>query len=489
MKLDLFACLAALEAKEVSAEELCREALENIAAKDGEINAFITVSAERALAAARAADCARREGRARALTGVPFAAKDNISTRGIRTTCASKMLENYIPPYSASVIEALEDGGAVMLGKTNMDEFAMGSYTRTSYFGRTNNPLSLCRTAGGSSGGSAAAVAAGMATFSLASDTGGSARQPAACCGLVSIKPTYSAVSRYGLISFAPSLEQICPITPCVRSNALVLANMAFEDKRDATSRPHPLRALWERGGLQAALDGGVGGTRLLLLDCTGLADDCVVSAISEAAKTLGLLGAEIDTLSLADALGDLGDALAAYYVISSAEAASELSRFDGVRYGHRAKGAASADELIERSRSEGFGSEVKRRIMLGNLALCREGREHLYLRAKAAAEVLSAQLDSLLARYDAIVLPMTPSVARPFDEIPTSALESYREDVFSVLANLSGLPSLTLPCKKSANNMPIGLQLMGKRYSETLLYRIAATLEQELSLESGGAE
>lgn len=469
-----------LKTKKISAEELCSAQLERILQSDGEIGAFITVTPERALRAAREIDDRRRGGEALpALAGIPFAAKDNLCTEGVLTSCGSRMLEDFVPPYSASVVNSLTGEGAVMLGKTNMDEFAMGSFTTTSYFGVTKNPSDTSRTAGGSSGGSAAAVAAGMAAFALATDTGGSARQPAAACGMVAIKPTYGAVSRYGLISFAPSLEQICPITPCVRSNAVVAGSMIFRDPRDATSVSHPC------ADMLSGIDGGVRGLRILHVDGAGFADREVAEAISEAARTYERLGAQVDSMTLREAIGDPGDAAAAYYVISSAEAASELARFDGVRYGHRGSPRDSADAFVVANRSEGFGEEVKRRIMLGNLALCREGREHLYLRARAAADAIRGRLEALLCKYDALMLPVMPTVARRLEDVSVSALETYKEDALTVLANLSGLPALTLPCGRGEGGMPIGLQLIGARFSEPLLYRVAASLEDELT--SGG--
>lgn len=466
-----------LRRRKISAEELCRAQLERISQSDGEIGAFITVTPERALRAAREIDARRRSGEALpALAGIPFAAKDNLCTKGVLTSCGSRMLEDFVPPYSASVVNALTGEGAVMLGKTNMDEFAMGSFTTTSYFGVTKNPRDTSRAAGGSSGGSAAAVAAGMAAFALATDTGGSARQPAAACGMVAIKPTYGAVSRYGLISFAPSLEQICPITTCVRSNALVAGSMIYRDLRDATSVTHPC------ADMLSEIEGGVRGLRILHLDCSRFADGEVTAAVSEAARAYERLGAHVNSLTLEEAIGGQNDAAAAYYVISSAEAASELARFDGVRYGRRGAPRDSADAFVTANRSEGFGEEVKRRIMLGNLALCKEGREHLYLRARAAADAIRGRLESLLCKYDALMLPVMPTVAHRFEDVRTSALDIYKEDALTVLANLSGLPALTLPCGRGEGGMPIGLQLIGARFTEPLLYRVAASLEDELS-------
>lgn len=466
----------ALSDKKISSEELVRQLLASIEEFDAQTGAFITLLADEALAKAKKIDGMRMAGeKPHALAGIPFGAKDNICTAGIKTTCASRMLSDYVPPYSATVIERLENRGCILLGKLNMDEFAMGSATDTSAFKITKNPLDTSRTPGGSSGGSAAAVAAGYVPFALGSDTGGSVRQPAAFCGTVGIKPTYGTVSRYGLVAFAPSLEQIAPISADVYSNAIILGAISGTDVRDATTKDTDVDFSREIGK-------DIKGLRIgLPVSCLDTVNEDVKQAIMKAAKIFESLGAQIIEIKLPDT----ESALAAYYIISSAEASSNLARFDGVRYGHRPSKFDSIDELFVKSRTEGFGDEVKRRIMLGTYALSREGREAYYKRALSVRRAVREKFDSILSRCDCILMPVSPSVAPKISEKKKTPLEIYQEDSLCVLANISGLPTLCLPCGTGEEGMPVGMQLMGKAFSEPLLYRIAFSFEK--TAEKGG--
>ncbi|MBE6578115.1 MAG: Asp-tRNA(Asn)/Glu-tRNA(Gln) amidotransferase subunit GatA [Ruminococcaceae bacterium] len=459
-----------LSRRDFSSFELTEAFLERINETDKEIGAFISICAEKALARAKETDALRASGEHLGpLAGIPFAVKDNICTRGIRTTCGSRMLEDFIPPYNATVIDKLEREGCVMLGKLNMDEFAMGSATDTSVFGRTKNPLDIRRTAGGSSGGAAAAVAALDIPFALGSDTGGSVRQPAAFCGAVGIKPTYGTVSRYGLVAFASSLDQIGPITRDVLSNATVLSAIAGADGRDAT-------CVQKEHAFLSDLGRDIKGVRIGLPKevLEGVSPDvaaCTLSAID----ALSALGAEVVEITLpnTDAL------LAAYYIISSAEASSNLARFDGVRYGRRAEGAENIDGLLIKSRSEGFGDEVKRRIMLGTYALSRDVRDTYYKKALAVRAHLSSELKKLYEKCDVILMPTAPTVAYTFENKKATPIEVYLEDKLCVIANMAGVPSLSLPFGRGEGDMPVGIQLMGKVFDEALLYRIAMSLER----------
>lgn len=474
--LTLPALADALARRELCAAELCEYFLTEISGKDGEIGAFLTVCADRARAAAAACDRRRAcgetpSGPAAALFGVPYALKDNISTRGIRTTCASHMLENYIPPYDATAVERLSVAGGVLVGKLNMDEFAMGSSGEHSALGTTRNPHDHSRVAGGSSCGSAAAVAAGLVPYALGSDTGGSIRLPAAFCGTVGMKPTYGAVSRYGLVAFASSLEQIGPITKTVRDNALVLSALVGRDARDATSRPHTTVDFC------ADLAHGVQGLRVGLPE-EFFGEDCapdVRRAVLRAADVLKSLGATLVPISLP--LPDV--ALAAYYLLSSAEASSNLSRFDGVRYGHRTSTYADADELYCRSRGEGFGREVKRRILAGTLALSAGYYDEYYKKADRARARVRDALATALTHCDVILSPTAPTVAHRFGERSDPA-QMMLGDRYTVPANLAGLPALSLPCGTGEGGLPVGMQLMGAPFSEALLYRVGYAYECE---------
>ena len=461
---------------EYSAAELTRAYLERIEAQDKALHCYLTVTPDLALSAAAESDKRRAAGESRgALDGIPFALKDNICTAGIPTTCASRMLEGYRPPYNAHVTERLLAQGAVLLGKLNMDEFAMGSTTETSAMGLTRNPLDMTRTPGGSSGGSAAAVAAGLAAFTLGSDTGGSVRQPAAFCGAVGMKPTWGCVSRYGLIAFAPSLEQIGPLTRTVGDNALVLSALAGHDPKDATSDSAP------RPDYTVAPGSDLRGLRIGVArqSFSEAVSPDVRAAMARAVEALRSLGAETVEVSLPcpDA------ALAAYYVLSAAEASSNLARFDGVRYGHRTEAYDTVEELYCRSRTEGFGAEVKRRILLGTFALSAGFSEQYYQKAQGIRALVRAELARILAECDLMLLPTAPTVAFPLGQKRNDPTELYAGDLFSVPANVAGLPALSLPFGKGEGGMPVGLQLMGAPHGEPLLYRVGGALE---SLEGG---
>ncbi len=459
-----------LRIKEYSSVELTQAYIDGIAQREEEIHAYISTDAELALQQAAAADKRIGAGEGTLLTGIPAGIKDNMCTKGIPTTCASKMLADYVPPYDAHVIERLQDAGYVLLGKLNMDEFAMGSTTENSAMGITRNPCDTTRVPGGSSGGSAAAVAACEAAYTLGSDTGGSIRQPAAFCGVVGMKPTYGRVSRYGLVAFASSLDQIGPLTRDVRDNALVLSAIAGHDKRDATSVEIGV------DDYLAGLQSGVAGMRIGLPEeffGDGIAPD-VKEAVLAAADTLAALGAELVQVKMPS----LDHALSAYYVISSAEASSNLARFDGVRYGYRAAEFADMDELYQNSRSEGFGSEVKRRIMLGTFALSSGYYDAYYKKALQVRSLVRADFDNAFTKCDCILSPVAPTVAYKIGEKTSDPLEMYLGDAYSVPVNIAGVPALSLPCGTGEGGMPVGMQLIGPAFSEAMLYRVGYAFE-----------
>ncbi len=461
----------ALRKQEYSSVELTEAYLKAIREKDEKIGAFLTLTEGEALAAAKASDERRAAGTLLSpIDGIPGAIKDNICTKGVRTTCASRMLADYIPPYNATVMEKLNGAGLVMLGKLNMDEFAMGSSTENSAMQITHNPRDLSRVPGGSSGGSAAAVAAEETPYALGSDTGGSIRQPAAFCGVVGMKPTYGSVSRYGLVAFASSLDQIGPLTANVRDNAMILNAIAGYDRHDATSINRTYTDFTAELGL------GVKGMRIGLPEQffgEGISPD-VKSAVLAAAETYRSLGAEIVHVSMPS----IDHALAAYYVISSAEASSNLARFDGVRYGFRASDYEDIDGLYLRSRTEGFGAEVKRRIMLGTFALSSGYYDAYYKKALQVRSLVMADFTAAFDKCNAILSPVAPTVAYRIGEKSGNPLEMYMGDAYSVPVNIAGLPAISLPCGVGADNMPVGMQLIGREFSEPLLYRIADAFE-----------
>ncbi len=467
----------ALDRKEVSAREAAEAYLRAIEEKDAAVGAYLTVTRELALKQADLVDEKRARGeKLPALAGVPCGIKDNICTKGTTTTCASKMLENFVPPYDAAVMEKLQGQEAVMLGKLNMDEFAMGSSTENSYYKVTHNPRNLGCVPGGSSGGSAAAVAAGEAAFALGSDTGGSIRQPAAFCGVVGMKPTYGLVSRYGLVAFASSLDQIGPLTKDVYDNAMVLETICGHDSRDSTSLPD------SKLDLLGNIEGGVKGMRFALPKeyFSEALNPEIAAAIRAAAHRLETLGAQVDEVSIRE----LEYALPAYYVISSAEASSNLARFDGVKYGFRAQNVKEIHDLYKETRTQGFGPEVKRRIMLGSFVLSAGYYDAYYKKALQVRTLLKNAFDQVFAGYDAILAPVAPTTAYRIGEKTKDPLEMYLGDVYTVPVNIAGLPALSLPCGTDSQGLPIGMQLIGKAYSEPTLYRAGFAFEQE-----GGAE
>ena len=467
----IFEHAEALRKKEYSSVQLTQAYLEQIDKKDKTIGAYITVTADRAIESAKAFDEGRcSDSEISPLAGIPCGIKDNMCTKGIKTTCASKMLGGYIPPYSAHVVEKLEKSGAVILGKLNMDEFAMGSTTENSAFKVCRNPLDTDRVPGGSSGGSAAAVAAREAVYTLGSDTGGSIRQPASFCGVVGMKPTYGSVSRYGLVAFASSLDQIGPITSTVLDNALVLNAIVGHDKRDATS----VKRVYN--DFTADIKNGVKGMKIGVPEeffGEGISDD-VRKAVLAATDTYRALGAELVSVSMPS----IDYALSAYYVISSAEASSNLARFDGVRYGYRCDDYSNIDELYRKSRSEGFGSEVKKRIMLGTFALSSGYYDAYYKKALQVRSLVRKDFDEAFGKCDFIISPVTPTVAYKIGEKTGDSLQMYMGDAYSVPVNIAGIPALTLPCGIGEGGMPVGMQLVGPAFSEGLLYRAGFAFE-----------
>ncbi len=461
-----------LARREVSSTELTRAVLDRIEAVQGRLNAFVTVTAELALEQAREADerLTRGEG-VTPLTGIPAAIKDVICTRGVRTTCGSRMLENFVPPYDATVIERLKAAGLVMVGKTNMDEFAMGSSGENSYFGPTRNPWDEERVPGGSSSGSAAAVAADACLYALGSDTGGSIRQPAALCGIVGLKPTYGRVSRYGLVAFASSLDQIGPMTKDVTDAALVLQAIAGHDPRDSTSAPV------EVPDYAASLVPDLKGLRLgVPREYMGEGvEEGVRRAVEEAIDRLRELGAEVDREV---SLPSTPYALACYYIIAPSEASANLARYDGVKYGYSYTEGASMWENMERTRQFGFGAEVKRRIMLGTYALSAGYYDAYYLKAQKVRTLIRREFEAAFQRCDALVTPVSPTPAFRLGEKMADPLQMYLSDVFTIPVNIAGLPSISVPCGFS-QGLPVGLQVIGRPFDEPTILRVAYAYEQ----------
>ena len=443
--------------------------LEVIARRNEELNVFLHVDEAGARAAADAIDEKRSRGEALGpLAGVPIALKDNLCQVGVPTTCSSRILEGWRPPYNATVVDRLLAAGAVPVGKTNLDEFAMGSSTENSAFGPTRNPLDPSRVPGGSSGGSAAAVAAGMTSISLGSDTGGSIRQPAALCGLVGVKPTYGMVSRYGLIAFASSLDQIGPFAHSVADAALVLEVVAGHDPRDSTSLPEPAPAL------VAHVNDGVAGKKVgLVRELVEGADESVVAAVHAAADALSDAGAEIVELSIPE----LALTLSAYYLIAPAEASSNLARFDGVRYGLRVD-AEDVTAMMEATRTAGFGAEVKRRIMLGTYALSAGYYDAYYGQALKVRTLTIQAFDAAYERVDLLLGATTPGVAFAFGAKTADPMTMYLNDVFTIPTNLAGHPALSVPFGTGEAGLPIGVQLLGPGRSEAQLFAAARVLE-----------
>lgn len=458
--------------KKISAVELTQLMLERIIEVDRKVNSYITLLDESALIRAREVQERIDKGREKSsFAGIPMAVKDNICTRGIKTTCASKMLDGFVPPYDATVIKKLEFEDTVLLGKLNMDEFAMGSSTENSHLKVTRNPSDLDRVPGGSSGGAAAAVAAGLTGFALGSDTGGSIRQPAAFCGVVGMKPTYGAVSRFGLVAFASSLDQIGAITRDVTDCALVLNAITGYDPMDSTC------ANIEYPDYTGALKNDVRGVRVGIPKeyiGEGINPE-VKKAVLDAAEVLRRLGAECEEFSLPMT----EYAIPAYYIISSAEASSNLARYDGIKYGYRAENYSDLSDLYKKTRSEGFGTEVKRRIMLGTYVLSEGYYDAYYKKALKVRTLIRSSFDDAFEKYDVVLGPTTPTTAYKIGEKRDNPLEMYLGDIYTVSANIAGLPALSIPCGFDSNNLPIGLQLMGKHFDEKTILRVAYTFEQ----------
>ena len=463
----------AIRDKKTTSVEATSALLAAISEKDPTYNCYINVFQEEALAAARAVQERIDAGELLSpLAGVPVAIKDNMCTKGLPTTCGSKILGNFLPPYSATMVTKLEEAGAVIVGKLNMDEFAMGSTTEHSAFHVTRNPRNLAYVPGGSSGGAAAAVAACEAAFALGSDTGGSIRQPAAFCGVVGMKPTYGAVSRRGLVAFASSLDQIGPLTRDVRDSALVLSAIAGHDPQDATSLPRD----W--GSFDDALTGEVRGMRVALPRqyFTEALAPAVRDGVLAAARALEGMGAHVEEISLPV----LDAALPAYYIMSSAEASSNLARFDGVRYGTRAAEYDSLDELYCRTRSEGFGAEVRRRILLGSFVLSAGYYDAYYRKALQARTLLLRGFADVFSRFDLILCPVAPTAAWKIGEKGGDPTEMYLGDVCTVPINLAGLPALSLPYGADTAGLPTAVQLVGPHFGERAIYRAAYALEHD---------
>jgi aspartyl-tRNA(Asn)/glutamyl-tRNA(Gln) amidotransferase subunit A len=466
----------AIGARRVSSRALVDAALARIEATDARVHAFLAVTPERARAAADAAD-ARAAGGARRspIDGVPIAVKDLFLTKAIPTTAGSRILEGYLPPYDATVVERLQAAGAVIVGKLNMDEFAMGSSNENSAYGPCHNPWDLARTPGGSSGGSAAAVAACQVHGTLGTDTGGSIREPAAFCGVVGVKPTYGRVSRYGVIAFASSLDQVGPLARNVGDAALLLRTIAGHDPRDMTSSTRPV------DDYAAALEGGAKGLRVGVprewLDGSGV-DPGVAGAVRAALGVYERLGARLVEISLPHSKYGIG----AYYLIAPAEASSNLARYDGVRFGLRAKDARGLKEMYAETRERGFGPEPKRRIMLGTYALSSGYYDAYYLRAQKVRTLIRRDFDAAFERCDVIAGPVTPSVAFKLGERTDDPLKMYLADIFTITCNLAALPGLSVPCGLEAGSgLPVGLQLLGRPFDEATLFRAARALEREL--------
>jgi aspartyl-tRNA(Asn)/glutamyl-tRNA(Gln) amidotransferase subunit A len=476
-----------LQERDFSSVELTTTLLKRISALNPALNAFVTVTESKALAAAAAADARRAAGEDGPLLGIPMAHKDIFCTAGVRTTCASKMLEHFVAPYNATVVERLAAEGMVTLGKLNMDEFAMGSSNETSYFGPVRNPWHTDMVPGGSSGGSAAAVAAGLVPVATGTDTGGSIRQPAALCGITGIKPTYGRVSRYGMIAFASSLDQGGPMARNAEDCALMLNVMAAHDQRDSTS--HPAAASDFLRGLDRPLQGLRVGVPEEFFGA-GL-DPEVAAAVQTGIAELVRQGATVQSIRLPNN----PHAVSTYYVLAPAEASSNLARFDGVRYTHRAANPADLTDLYQQSRYEGFGAEVRRRILVGTYVLSAGYYDAYYRKAQQVRSLIREDFRRAFAEVDVIVGPTTPTPAFPLGAKNADPVAMYLADIYTIAVNLAGIPALSLPCGFTAAGLPIGMQLMGDYFADDLLLNVAHRYQQETqwhrahpSLQAGGA-
>ena len=462
-----------LQKDELTSEEIVKAYVDRINDKEKDVNAFVTTLCDEALEKAKEIDEKKKNGeKLSSLAGIPIGIKDNMCTKGVKTTCSSRMLENFISPYNATVVEKLNDENLIDLGKLNMDEFAMGASTEYSYFKKTSNPWKLSTVPGGSSGGSAAAVAADLVPWALGSDTGGSIRQPSSFCGVVGLKPTYGLVSRYGLVAFASSLDQIGPITKDVRDAAMLLNIIAGHDERDSTSYDVPKKDYTK------ALKNDVKGLKIGIPKeyfGEGINEE-VKEKLEEAIAIYKKLGAEVEEFSL-----DIAEyALATYYIIACAEASSNLGRFDGIRYGYRTENYTNLRELYRNSRSEGFGPEVKRRIILGTYVLSSGYYDAYYKKAQQVRTLVKKEFDKAFAKYDVLLTPTSPTVAFDIGSKSNNPLEMYLADICTVSVNIAGLPGISIPCGVNSEGMPIGMQLIGNKFAEETILNAAYTFEQE---------
>lgn len=471
IKMTACALSSSLHKREISAEETARAFISYIEEKNGTLNAFITKTSAEAIKQAEKADRMLLSDKdAHFLCGIPYSIKDNFATRGIKTTCASAMLEDFVPDYNSTVFDKLTSCGSIILGKTNMDEFAMGSGSENSYFGDVRNPLDISRSAGGSSGGSAATVASFMSPFSIGSDTGGSSREPASFCGLVSMKPTYGLVSRFGLTEFASSFDTVCPITRGVLDNANILSAIAGRDPRDMTSLDASEDFLSE-------IEAGIGGVRIgFAYDVLDTCEESVRKSAERAALAAEKLGGKLTTVKLPEPL----DLLELYLGMTSAEAASNLARYDGIKYGMSSPGE-DYREIMRNTRTAGFGSEVKRRIIAGDFILSKTGGEKNFGKMQSERMKIISDIRAVFETVDIILMPTVSKTAFKLKKEGGAGEERYGSDSFTVLANLTGCPEITLPAGGDGQ-MPCGISLMGKKLSEKLLYKAALALEAELS-------
>jgi aspartyl-tRNA(Asn)/glutamyl-tRNA(Gln) amidotransferase subunit A len=475
-RLPIWRMLDLMHSGKVSAEEICRAHLERIEKLDPDLGAFLTLMPEEAISTARKVDEDRSAGRNPGpLAGIPLAIKDNLCLQGIKATCASRILQNYVPPFDATSVALLRAAGAVFLGKTNLDEFAMGSSTEWSAFRTARNPWDRERTPGGSSGGSAVAVTAGLAAGALGSDTGGSVRQPASLCGIVGLKPTYGRVSRYGLVAFGSSLDTVCPITRCVRDAALLLRVMAGHDVNDSTSRPEPVPdyASMLNGSLK---DLRIGVPREVFSE--GL--DAEVRATFE--RTLGTMG-ELGSATQPVELPHLPYGIPAYYIVACAEASSNLARYDGIRYGLRVEGFEDLRDQYRKTRTAGFGPEVKRRIMLGTFVLSSGYYDAYYRKGTQVRALIKRDMQQAFSKVDLIAMPTSPTTAFKLGEKLDDPVQMYLADYFTVAPNLAGVPAISINCGFSKAGLPIGFQLVAPHLAEDRLLAAAAALEEALGI------
>jgi aspartyl-tRNA(Asn)/glutamyl-tRNA(Gln) amidotransferase subunit A len=471
-KLNIRQASSLLSKKEITSQELTRSVLEHIEQTDEKIGAYLTVCFEKAMEQAKAADALIAGGKVSELTGIPIAIKDVICTKSIRTTCASRMLETFIPPYNAGVVERLENAGAVIVGKTNMDEFAMGSSNEHSAFKLTHNPWDISRIPGGSSGGSAAAVAADMCIASIGSDTGGSIRQPASHCCVVGMKPTYGRVSRYGLVAFASSLDQIGPITKDVNDCAILLNTIAGYDQRDSTSVPRDVPDYMK--SLSSNINGISVGIPRQYFETDGV-DPSVLESVNAAIDTIEKLGAKKVEISLPHSKY----VVATYYVIAPSEASSNLARYDGVKYGFRDSGKNDIIEMFRSTRSKGFGPEVKRRIIIGTYCLSAGYYDAYYKKASQVRTLIIQDFKEAFKKCDVILAPVAPTPAFKVGKKIDDPLTMYLSDIFTLSVNLAGIPGLSVPCGFSGDGLPIGLQIMGNHFDEEKILKVAYHFEQ----------